>query len=416
VRVGLVVPGFSADDEDWCIPVLVDAAKELARRVDLDIFTLRYPPHRAGYRVFRAQVHAFGGPASGGVGRFPLLSRAIAAIVREHRARPFAALHGVWADEPGFVATSAARLLSIPAGVSIMGGELVGIENIGYGGRLSRLNRLLTVGALRQARVVTAASEANLARARDLLPSRLTGKVRRLVWGADPDLFRPATAHSRRSPELRLLHVGSLVPVKDQATLISAAALVRARGIPMRLAIAGDGPLRGRLELQSRALGLTGVVTFHGQLARPRLAALYRESDALVVSSMHEGQSLAAVEAALCGVALVGTRVGLLADLAPSAAVAVPVGDAEALAGALTGVAGHDRRRSLAAAASEIAARDFTADTSAQRLLAMLGVTGARTGRVVMPALEAPDAAEVRGYEMSQARAVAPRQGGGFRD
>jgi glycosyltransferase involved in cell wall biosynthesis len=50
-------------------------------------------------------------------------------------------------------------------------------------------------------------------------------------------------------------------------------------------------------------------------------------------------------EAAAAGVPAVGTAVGIVAELAPEAALAVPVGDAEALAGGIVALLQDPARR-----------------------------------------------------------------------
>ena len=77
------------------------------------------------------------------------------------------------------------------------------------------------------------------------------------------------------------------------------------------------------------------------------------------------------LEAAVAGVPTVGTQVGHVADLAPEAAVAVPVGHAAALAEAIRALPHEESRRlQIAASAQDFAIRhdaDFTAE-------AMLGL------------------------------------------
>ena len=136
MRIGLITPGFSASETDWCIPALLALVRELARHDEVEVFTLRYPHRRESYHVYGAAVHAFGGGLAAGVSRLALLGNAMASIVRRHRRRPFDVLHGLWADEPGFLAVAGGRLLGVPSVVSLMGGELVGLRDIGYGGQL----------------------------------------------------------------------------------------------------------------------------------------------------------------------------------------------------------------------------------------------------------------------------------------
>src|SRR5207302_1103997 len=100
-----------------------------------------------------------------------------------------------------------------------------------------------------------------------------------------------------------------------------------------RLDIVGEDTLGGAVQAQSRALGLDRHVTFHGFQPTTALASLYARAHVHLVSSRHEAASVAMLEAACAGVPTVGTRVGYAADwAAEDRAVAVPVGDADALA------------------------------------------------------------------------------------
>lgn len=335
LRIGLIVPGFSADETDWCIPALRDLVRELAVRHQVQVFALRYPHQRGSYRVEGARVHAFGGALARRGARVGLLGRAVAHVAGEHRRRPMDVLHGMWADEPGLVAVTVARLSGVPALVSLMGGELAGLPESGYGGQLSRVNRAVTRHVLRRASRVTAGS-AYLCRLAASQPLR--HPVARLPLGVDTRRFRPdpepgeETPFRGRGPQL--LSVASLSPVKDQETLLQALALAVPRVPEIHLHLVGDGPLRGDLEAQAAALGLSGKVTFHGSVPHHRLPPYYRGADLCVLSSRHESQGMVVLEAAACGRTTVGTAVGILPELAP-ATQAVPVGDARGLADAL---------------------------------------------------------------------------------
>ena len=61
MKIGLVVPGFSADAGDWCIPALRNLARQLATTEEVHVLALRYPYRPSGYAVFGAQVRALGG-------------------------------------------------------------------------------------------------------------------------------------------------------------------------------------------------------------------------------------------------------------------------------------------------------------------------------------------------------------------
>lgn len=351
MRLALITPGFASPGEtDFAIPALVDTVRALAERHEVHVFTLRYPHRRDSYEVGGAIVHAFGGGTVGGASRLRLLQRVLAAVGREHRRRPFDFFHGLWADEPGFVAAAASRLHRKPSIVSILGGELVGFPDIGYGGQLSRINRLLTRQALRHASAVTVGSDF----LRQIAAARVPDdRLHTVPLGVDTNLFTPApTPHTPRpTAHFHILHVASLSPVKDQATLLRALAIVAIEHPEVHLHIAGSGLLQPALTAHTAELGLTERVTFHGQVAHERLPGAYQAADLFVLSSRYESQSLAALEAAACGCPVVGVAVGVLPELVDPAQV-VPVGNAGALAAAISGLIHDPGRRSRSAADS----------------------------------------------------------------
>jgi glycosyltransferase involved in cell wall biosynthesis len=133
------------------------------------------------------------------------------------------------------------------------------------------------------------------------------------------------------------LAVGNLRPTKDYATLLRAAALVRDAGVPLRLAILGEGegPLRDTLEAERTRLGLDDVVLFAG--FRPDAARFLAEADVYVSSSTTEGFSLSTVEALWLTRPVVATRSGGPEEIVRDGETGrlVPVGDPEALSRAL---------------------------------------------------------------------------------
>ena len=190
-EIGLVVPGFSADERDWCIPALLNLAARLALEGDVRVFALRYP-HRSGrYDVFGAGVTALGGGLTRGPGSGALWARTLSGLAAEHRRQPFDILHAFWAGETGMLAAIAGRILAVPTVVSLAGGELAGLKGIlSYGGQLARAERLKTTMALRLARRVTAGS-----RHLQSLAARHVGTDKeRLRWtplGVDAEEFQP---------------------------------------------------------------------------------------------------------------------------------------------------------------------------------------------------------------------------------
>ncbi len=353
MNLGLVVPGFSADTTDWCIPALRHFARALASDDPPRIFALRYPYRADRYAVDGAEVIAIGGAERRGVATFSVWQRTLRTIAAEHRRRPFDVLHAFWATESGLLTAIAGRLLRVPVLVSLAGGELVALPDIGYGDQRKTWERTKIAVALRLASAVSAGSH-YLVR---LAQQRARRRAEWLPLGVDTAMFQPLNNGQTSD---RLLHVGTLTPVKDQRTLLAAFAQVHRRHPRLTLDIVGDGPLRAELQELAHEAGLNGAVRFHGAVEHAQLPRLYQSASVFVLSSRHEAQGMVALEAASCGLAVIGTSVGNIPELAPSSSVAVA--DPGALAHAL-----ELRADECGEAARRIVETTFAIELSVQR-------------------------------------------------
>ena len=82
------------------------------------------------------------------------------------------------------------------------------------------------------------------------------------------------------------------------------------RQVPdLRYLIVGDGSDRVRLEAKVRAHGLSKYVIFAGRIAEAEKVAHYNLADVYVMPSRGEGFGIALIEAAACGVPVVGSSV-----------------------------------------------------------------------------------------------------------
>lgn len=135
-----------------------------------------------------------------------------------------------------------------------------------------------------------------------------------------------------------LLAAGRLEPQKDYPTLLRALARLQTRR-PARLIVLGEGSLRSELERLVSELGLDGRVDLAGFQENP--FSFMRQADVFVLSSAWEGFGNVLAEAMAQGTPVVSTDcpsgpAEILGD--GEFGPLVPVGDAEALAGAIQAV------------------------------------------------------------------------------
>jgi glycosyltransferase involved in cell wall biosynthesis len=158
--------------------------------------------------------------------------------------------------------------------------------------------------------------------------------------------------------------VGSLVPLRNHALLLTAACRVLVQVPEARFLIVGEGSERRRLEAMARELGIAERIAFAGE--RRDIPELLSALDVFALSCDTEGFGLAALEAMAAGVPIVATRVGALPELIEEgeSGLLVPAGDAPGLADALLRVL---RDAALARRLGQAARARAEADYSAAR-------------------------------------------------
>ena len=130
-----------------------------------------------------------------------------------------------------------------------------------------------------------------------------------------------------------ILAVGRLQEVKDYPNLFRALAQLQLDGINYQLCIAGDGPIKGRLEELAMQLGVFNHVRFLGN--RCDVADLMSAADIFVLSSAWEGFGLVVAEAMACERVVVATDCGGVREVVGEAGFLVKPMDATYLAQAL---------------------------------------------------------------------------------
>jgi colanic acid/amylovoran biosynthesis glycosyltransferase len=304
------------------LPRTIDIAKAVART----IASHPRPSLRAFWRLRRTRPRRRG------------LSNAVATaqgmwVARVARSWGADHIHAHWAHLTATLAMGASDVSGIPWSFTAHRYDVV-------------LNNLLAE-KLRSARFGRFIAHETLALARPLVAPDALARAVVLHMGVALPPAPVSKLPERATPVV--LCPARLIPVKGHGYLLEAAAQLMARGVAFELWLAGEGaegePLARRIE----ALALGDRVRLLGTVPHGELLRLYRERrmDCVVLPSLdlggglHEGISVALIEAMAHGIPAIATRTGGLPELLDGGAgMLVPPADAGALANGLERVLG----------------------------------------------------------------------------
>jgi glycosyltransferase involved in cell wall biosynthesis len=190
---------------------------------------------------------------------------------------------------------------------------------------------------LRGALFVATVSEGN----RIYLNGVLDGYEHVQVVPNSVDLRRLERSPERRPEPGLVVSVARLIEKKGLSDLVEACRILDARGVAIRLEVAGDGPLLGELDASATAAGL--AATFRGALPHEEVRTLFERASVFclpcVVASTgdRDGLPTSVLEAMALGVPVVTTDVNGLNEtvLDGLTGLTVPEHDPSALADAL---------------------------------------------------------------------------------
>ena len=252
----------------------------------------------------------------------------------------------------------AGRLAGVPAIVNTRHGALVQIKEQGSGFVATTSSPdtkadLIYRACLRWTDAVVLISEAtrNFYVEHRGCPS---SKTHVILNGAPLERFlcSPASPGSLR-PRIRFGTASRMVADKDHFTLLAAFARA-AESLPhAELHVAGDGPLRSRIESSIAELNLKQKVVLHGAVRE--VPVFLKQLDIFVMTSVNEGLPVAVLEAMAAGLPIISTRVGGIQEAAIEGLNArfAKRGDAAGLAHEMTqmalcpdlaGIGAHGRR------------------------------------------------------------------------
>jgi glycosyltransferase involved in cell wall biosynthesis len=301
------------------------------------------------------------------------LASAIRRAGRLLQAERFDLVHAHWVIPNGPVGAWAAARARVPLVVSLHGSDVFVAE-------AHPLLRAVARRVLERSAWVIASSRDLAERAVALAPScrpevLLYGVDPADVAFGDPEPWRRAAG--REPGEMLVVALGRLVAKKGFSTLVDAIALLRRRGVSVRLLLGGDGDLAADLEIRARSAGAEGFVRQAGRIPHDRVGGFLRAGDVVVVPSVRDergnvdGLPNVLLEALAAGRPVVASRIGGIPEVVVDGdnGLLVPPGDAGALADALQRLAEDPGLRMRLAAGAVSSASRHTWSAYGQRLV-----------------------------------------------
>jgi glycosyltransferase involved in cell wall biosynthesis len=253
----------------------------------------------------------------------------------------FDIIHSFWLGRPSQVAGYLHRRRPRPWIVSVAGQEL-------SSARLEALSPLHRWLAILRYRTSLAKASAVTAGSRQLVERIEQLGYRASWWPLFPDVARYGTRPARGSftgHPFRLITVADHNPAKDKETLLRSVQELKRRGHSIHLDWVGLELNPDETARLIASLDIAECVTVYGHQPHNRIADFLQNADVYVQSSLYESQGVSVCEAAACGLPIIGTATGILSELVPEGAIAVPCGDPYALADALTQVLSSEKLR-----------------------------------------------------------------------
>jgi colanic acid/amylovoran biosynthesis glycosyltransferase len=160
-------------------------------------------------------------------------------------------------------------------------------------------------------------------------------KIHVVRCGVEDELLHAPHAPVPSAP--RLVCVARLSEQKGHLLLVEAAARLAAQGVPFEILLAGDGPLRGRIEELVAQLGIADRIRFGGWMSAVQVREAILSSRALLLPSFAEGLPVVVMESLALGRPVITTAIAGTPELVETGVTGwlVPAGSVDALVPAM---------------------------------------------------------------------------------
>lgn len=118
------------------------------------------------------------------------------------------------------------------------------------------------------------------------------------------------------SDKARIIHVGSLIPLKNHELMINAASILKKKNVKFQMEFAGAGYLKDKLQETINNLHLDDCVKFAG--LKDDISLFLKDADLFILPSKYEGVPMSLIEAMASGLPIIASNVGGIPDMIDS--------------------------------------------------------------------------------------------------
>jgi len=325
-RLAILTPGgLGAGINGQGVPVLMQIVSHLAKQYEVDVFSHAFVTKS----IENVSFHFAPQWITNSLLRWIYLKLS---FLKNHFKKKYNLLFAFWGYPSGALAVSLGRVLNTPSLVYLLGGESASVPEIKYGLMRNSFRRYMVLKTCKHVTVLMGLTNFQVDRLRRQGVDR---KIEVIPIGADRALFRPS--EKKMDEVLKIIHVANITPVKDQATLVRAFAIIKSE-INARLRIVGPDFMNGRIQALAEELNLSDAIEFVGWKSYNEIPSLLSDANCFMLTSLSEGQNDSITEAMTCGLLAVSTRVGIMSDLGGEFGVVCDIGDYQSLASGLISV------------------------------------------------------------------------------
>lgn len=328
IRVAFMMPGGVAHyDKGLHIPELFNLIAKLSRKFEITIYSFVVLGNESGAVTCGDATVKFIS-AHHRSHWFTKTLKILSAFTQDHLINNYDIVVGLFGLPTEIAAIVASKLFRIASLIYLRGGETAYISSIAYGSMSPDIKGTLTKWICRNADALVVLTKFQVGQLEQFGVKRNDIKI--VSGGVDYGFFNSTRKELPQKP-YHFIHVASLLPVKDQTTLLKTFALINAK-VPSYLKVAGADHMQGKIQKLAVELGIIDRVEFRGHIPHQELRKEYQWADVLLHTSLYEAQGSVIAEAAASGLLICGTNVGLINDLGQNVVVSVEPGDYQMLA------------------------------------------------------------------------------------